>query len=51
MPRKSRIDVPGALHPMIALGIDRQKIFYDDAEQKYALQAEGYDFGRFQYHT
>ncbi len=29
MPRKSRIDAPGALHHVIGRGIDRQKIFSD----------------------
>jgi putative transposase len=27
MPRKSRIDAPGALHHVMVRGIDRQKIF------------------------
>ena len=31
MPRRSRIDAPGALHHIIARGIDRQRIFKDDA--------------------
>jgi len=32
MPRKSRIDAPGAMHHIIVRGIDRQKIFrtYED---------------------
>jgi hypothetical protein len=34
MPRKSRIDAPGALHPVIARGIHRQQIFMDDADRK-----------------
>ncbi len=29
MPRKSRIDAAGALHHIIARGIDRSKIFQD----------------------
>jgi REP element-mobilizing transposase RayT len=33
MPRKSRIDAPGALHHIIGRGIDRQKIFTDDADR------------------
>ena len=33
MPRKSRIDAPGALHHIIARGIDRKKIFRDHADQ------------------
>jgi len=32
MPRKSRIDAPGALHHIIARGIDRQAIFSDDTD-------------------
>ena len=30
MPRQSRIDAPGALHHIIARGIEHGKIFYDD---------------------
>ncbi len=33
MPRKSRIDAPGALHHIIFRGIERRKIFYDDADR------------------
>jgi REP element-mobilizing transposase RayT len=33
MPRKSRIDAPGALHHVIARGINRQRIFLDDADR------------------
>ena len=33
MPRRSRIDAPGALHHIIARGIDRQRIFKDDADR------------------
>jgi len=33
MPRKSRIDAPGALHHVIARGINRQKVFTDDADR------------------
>jgi len=32
-PRKSRIDAPGALHHIIARGIERRKIDYDDADR------------------
>jgi hypothetical protein len=31
MPRKARIDAPGALHHIIVKGIDRRKIFFDDS--------------------
>jgi hypothetical protein len=33
MPRKSRIDAPGALQHVIARGINRQRIFQDDADK------------------
>jgi len=33
MPRKARIDAPGALHHIIVRGINRRKIFYDDADR------------------
>jgi len=33
MPRQSRIDAPGALHHIIARGIDRKKIFKDDVDR------------------
>ena len=33
MPRKARIDAPGALHHIIVRGIDRRKIFFDDADR------------------
>jgi hypothetical protein len=33
MPRKSRIDVPGALYHIIARGIERNKIFKDDFDR------------------
>jgi REP element-mobilizing transposase RayT len=32
MPRKARIDAPGALHHIILRGIDRDVIFRDDAD-------------------
>ncbi len=34
MPRKSRIDAPGALHHVITRGINREKIFRDDEDKK-----------------
>ena len=34
MPRKARIDAPGALHHIIVRGIERRKIFYDDADRE-----------------
>ncbi len=33
MPRKSRIDAPGALHHIIARGIEKNKIFKDDFDR------------------
>ena len=34
MPRKARIDAPGALHHIVARGIDRRSIFEDDTDCK-----------------
>ena len=34
MPRKARIDAPGALHHIIVMGIERRKIFYDDTDRE-----------------
>jgi putative transposase len=34
MPRKSRIDAPGALQHVIARGINRQRIFRDDPDKR-----------------
>ena len=33
MPRKARIDAPGALHHIIARGIDRRSIFKSDTDR------------------
>jgi hypothetical protein len=33
MPRRSRIDAPGAVHHIIARGINRQRIFKGDADR------------------
>ena len=33
MPRKARIDAPGALNHIIVRGINRRKIFFDDADR------------------
>jgi REP element-mobilizing transposase RayT/DNA-binding Lrp family transcriptional regulator len=41
MPRKSRIDAPGALHHIIARGIERKKIFQDDTDQNHFLERLG----------
>jgi len=33
MPRKSRLDAPGVLHHVIIRGIERKKIFWEDADR------------------
>jgi REP element-mobilizing transposase RayT len=38
MPRKARIDAPGALHHIIVRGIERRKIFYDDDDRDNFLE-------------
>jgi len=40
MPRKSRIDAAGALHHIIARGIDRCEIFRDNTDRKNFLKGE-----------
>ncbi|MBW1745477.1 MAG: hypothetical protein JRG74_10635 [Deltaproteobacteria bacterium] len=37
MPRRSRIDAPGALHHIIVRGIERKTIFKDDADKDNSL--------------
>ena len=39
MPRRSRIDAPGALHHIIVRGIERKTIFKDDADKDNFLVA------------
>lgn len=41
MPRKSRIDAPGALHHIIARGIEQRPIFQDDGDRKNFLERLG----------
>jgi len=41
MPRKARIDAPGALHHIILRGIERRKIFYDDNDRNNFLERLG----------
>ena len=41
MPRKSRIDAPGALHHIIARGINRKNIFKDNKDQDNFLERLG----------
>ena len=38
MPRRSRIDAPGALHHIIVKGIERKTIFKDDADKDNFLE-------------
>jgi putative transposase len=38
MPRKARIDAPGALHHIIARGIARKKVFDDDIDRNFFLE-------------
>ncbi len=41
MPRKARIDAPGALHHIIVRGIERRRIFYDDSDRDNFLKRLG----------
>ena len=41
MPRKARLDAPGALHHIIIRGIGRRKIFWDDTDRDNFLQRLG----------
>ena len=41
MPRKARIDTPGALHHIIVRGIERRKIFYDDLDRENFIERVG----------
>lgn len=41
MPRKARIDAPGALHHIILRGIKRQQIFRDDADRDFFVARLG----------
>jgi len=41
MPRKARIDAPGALHHVIAWGIDRKRIFEDGNDKENFLKRFG----------
>ncbi len=38
MPRKARIDAPGALHHIMARGIERRDIFEDDFDRNNFLE-------------
>ena len=39
MPRKARIDAPGALHHIIVRGIERRRIFSDDGDGPQCLDS------------
>lgn len=41
MPRKTRIDAPGALHHIICRGIERKPIFRDDEDRDHLLERLG----------
>jgi REP element-mobilizing transposase RayT/DNA-binding transcriptional ArsR family regulator len=41
MPRKARIDAPGALHHIIVRGIERRKIFKDNADRQSFIERVG----------
>jgi len=41
MPRKARIDAPGALHHIIVRGIERRRIFYDDLDRENFIERFG----------
>ena len=41
MPRKARIDAPGALHHIICRGIERRKIFDNDADRDNFMERLG----------
>jgi len=38
MPRQARLDVPGALQHVMARGIERRKIFWDDKDRASFLE-------------
>jgi putative transposase len=41
MPRKARIDAPGAVHHIIVRGIERRRIFKDDLDRERFLEKLG----------
>jgi putative transposase len=41
MPRKARIDAPGAVHHTIVRGIERKRIFKDDLDRERFLERLG----------
>jgi hypothetical protein len=41
MPRKARIDAPGALHHLIVRGIERKDVFQDNADRDFFVERLG----------
>jgi len=41
MPRKARIDAPGALHHIISRGIARKKVFDDNTDRNFFIDRLG----------
>ena len=41
MPRQARLDVPGALHPIMVRGLDKTNIFRDDEDKARFLERLG----------
>ena len=41
MPRKARIDAPGAVHHIIVRGIERGEIFHDDQDRNQFVKRLG----------
>ena len=40
MPRRARIDAPGALHDVFCRGIERRKIFWEDSDRNNFLKGD-----------
>ena len=45
MPRKVRIDAPGALHHIVIRGIERKAIFKDDTDREDFIERLSMGFG------
>lgn len=46
IPRKARIDAPGALLHIIGRGIDRRKIFFEDSDRDDFFESDRYPAAR-----
>ncbi len=46
MPRKSRLDAPGALHHVMVRGINKSTIFNDDQDRQMFLQRLGQNIAK-----